>query len=77
MGAILQWIKGRFHTFDYLHEYFHAVRLHFLDVTWGIGVGAGAQAASAPTADPSATKIRETFPSSTPGTTAPSFLQPL
>lgn len=40
MRTILKWIRGRFRSFDYLPEYFHAVRLHFLDVTWGIGVGA-------------------------------------
>jgi hypothetical protein len=40
MRTILQWLKERFRSFDYLPEYFHAVRLHFLDVTWGIGVGA-------------------------------------
>lgn len=40
MRTILKWLKGRFRSFDYLPEYFHAVRLHFLDVTWGIGVGA-------------------------------------
>lgn len=40
MRTFIWWIKRRFHTFDYLPEYFQAVRLHFLDVTWGIGVGA-------------------------------------
>src|SRR5947207_806114 len=40
MVAMVEWLKRRFRTFDHLLEYFHAVRLHFLDVIWGIGVGA-------------------------------------
>lgn len=41
MREFSRWLKRRFHSFDYLLEYFDAVRLHFLDVIWGIGVGAG------------------------------------
>jgi hypothetical protein len=41
MRSFFEWLGKRFHSFDYLPEYFGAVRAHFLDVTWGIGVGAG------------------------------------
>lgn len=34
-------LKKQIGTFDLLGTYFRAVRLHFLDVSWGIGVGAG------------------------------------
>jgi hypothetical protein len=36
-----EWLKGRFRTFDFLPEYFEAMRLQFSDVFWGVGVGAG------------------------------------
>ncbi len=41
MRRLLYSLKKQFHTFDLLPAYFREVRLHFLDVTWGIGVGAG------------------------------------
>jgi hypothetical protein len=38
--GILRWLKRRFGTFDLLPQYFKAAHPQFLDILWGIGVGA-------------------------------------
>jgi hypothetical protein len=36
-----RWLRARFKTFDFLPEYFEAMRPEFSNVFWGVGVGAG------------------------------------